>query len=159
VHYACHKGNIEIFEYLLKNGGNIHLPSKNGVTCLHLAAAQNQLDMTRYLVESKGFAPNVSTTSSQSQPIHVAARSGNLEIVKYLVEEKKVDVTVKDKNFEDALTLSIKRKHAKLAIYLIELEVFDLTDCNERTGFNYFCYAVAKGCKSVATVIFTSLQI
>ena len=51
VHYAAHKGNFEILQYLLDRGGNINCKSKKGVTCLHLACSSGMIDMVRYLIE------------------------------------------------------------------------------------------------------------
>ena len=51
VHYACHKGNFEILQYLLEQGGDLKTTSKKGVTCLHLACGSGMLDMVRYLIE------------------------------------------------------------------------------------------------------------
>ena len=51
VHYACHKGNLEILQLLIDNGGTLNAVSKKGVTCLHLACGSGKLEMARFLIE------------------------------------------------------------------------------------------------------------
>jgi hypothetical protein len=51
------------------------------------------------------------------------------------------------------LTIALKNRILKIAKYLVLLEVFDLTKVNKRTGLSYFCYAVAKGCTALASVM------
>ena len=49
--YACHKGNREILQYLIDNGGDISAKSKKGVTALHLSCGAGMLEMTEYLIQ------------------------------------------------------------------------------------------------------------
>ena len=60
-----------------------------------------------------------------------------------------------DNNEEDCLTLSIKEKHTELSNYLVNLKKFDLSHVKERSGFNYFSYAIVKGQFESATVMLT----
>jgi len=91
LHYACHKGNKLMFQYLIKKGADVTLKSAKGVSCLHLACAGGHLEIVSILIENNDFNPHMLTVASQSEPVHVAARGGHLSVVKYLVEQHKVN--------------------------------------------------------------------
>ena len=110
VHYACHRGNLEILQLLLDSGGNLNVVSKKGVTCLHLACGSGKLEMARFLIEVQQFSPEVVTIISGSKPIHMAAKSGDIEIMKYLISKRNCNPVDIDNNQEDCLTLAIKEK-------------------------------------------------
>ena len=84
--YACHKGNIEVLNYLMGKGGDIMLVSKKGVTALHLACGAGQLEMVEYLIDVHRLSPEIKTSSSGSLPMHVAAKGGHINVIQYLKE-------------------------------------------------------------------------
>ena len=90
--------------------------------------------------------------------MHVAARGGHLNVVTYLTDQQGVDPAESDKNHEDCLTLAIKEKFHELSVYLIGTKRFDLRKKNERSGFDYFSYAVVKGQLHVAHIILEELE-
>jgi hypothetical protein len=47
-------------------------------------------------------------------------------VLKYLIADCGVDVQVKDKNEDDALILAIRHKREATAIFLVNLNKFDL---------------------------------
>ena len=119
--------------------------SKKGVTCLHLACGSGKLEMARFLIEVQQFSPEVVTIVSGSKPIHMAAKSGDIEIMKYLINKRNCNPQDVDNNQEDCLTLAIKEKQTEMSNYLVGLKRFNLGQVKERSGFNYFSYAIVKG--------------
>ena len=81
-----------------------------------------------------------------------------MSVVDYLIKELKCDPTTVDFNEEDCLTLSIKEKQTEVSNYLVNLGKFNLKHVKERSGFNYFAYAVVKGQFETATVMYDFLQ-
>ena len=158
MHYACFKGNLKMLELLLSVHGNLRAVSAHGINCLHLACQKNQVDMARLLIKAHKFSPSQATSGVNKTPIHVAAQHGATQVVKYLTEECDVDVLARDKNDDDALTLALRHKREAAAILLVNLKRFDLTQQHKRSGFNYFGYAVAKGCFDVASVMLKQLK-
>ena len=110
--------------------------------------------MVKYLIQVQQLSPDIATTSSGSRPIHVASKGGHVSVVDYLIKERKCDPTIVDFNEEDCLTLSIKEKQTELSNYLVNLGKFNLKNVKERSGFNYFAYAVVKGQFETATVMY-----
>lgn len=63
-----------------------------------------------------------------------------------------------DGHGDNALILAIKAKKAVTASYLVSLDKIDLLGKHQRTGLNYFGYAVDKGCFVVAYLIVEKLK-
>ena len=154
MHYACHRGNLSILKFLLSFDGNIETKSKNGVTCLHLAAVSGNLQMIQFLINEKNFDPQIKSTVSESQPIHLATNAGHIKIVEYFMSEHGCDPLVEDKNKDNCLTLAIKNKKRDMALWLLKTNRFPLDEIIEGRGFNYFSYALVKGQQVVAHEIF-----
>jgi ankyrin repeat protein len=83
---ACYFGHEEIARYLLLKGAEVNLPSQNsfGVYPLHSAAAANNLDITKIVLEA-GADVNVRQQSGFT-PLHAAAQHGNIEMLILLLE-------------------------------------------------------------------------
>lgn len=69
-----------------------------------------------------------------------------------------MQITAQDKTKEDALTMAIQSRHEETAIYLVEQKAFDLSATSQRTGFNYFAYALLKGCLRVCRAMLVQLK-
>ena len=130
---------------LVSHGGDLSATSRNGVTCLHLACGSGDLGVVKYLVEEQGTDARVKSRASGSAPIHVAASAGHRDVVEYLVKACGVSPLEVDRNDENCLTLAIKNRKRELAVWLVNLDVFTLTEIIPRRGFNYFAYALVKG--------------
>ena len=74
----------------------------------------------------------------------MATNADNLEVLRYLVNQQCCDVSKKDRNGEDCLSLAIKNKRRTVANWLISTNLFKLDAVMDK-GFNYFAYAVVKG--------------
>jgi ankyrin repeat protein len=85
--------------------------------------------------------------------VHVAAKGGQLEVLKFLILEMGADPTLSDKNHEDCLSIAIKAKHFPISQFLIGLKKYDPDKLNQRSGFNYFSYALVKGQTKVAELL------
>lgn len=104
---ASASGNLEIFKYLVKHGGDIH--GKND-QCLIVAATTIRLDILKYLI-GKGVDDN-----SKSRAMIGATKNGRIESVKYLVENG-ADIHFHD---DEALFLSVYYNNLDITEYLVE---------------------------------------
>lgn len=114
--------------------------------------------MVEFLITQHRFHPEQLASGACSSPLMIAAQNGATDIVKYLVERHHVDVTVKDKNRDDAFIFAIKCKHFETAAYLLTTRKFNLAEKHKRTGLNYFGYAVSKGQFGLALLMLKQLK-
>ncbi len=50
--FAALKGNVEVMDILIQNGGNVNLVEKDGITPIETAIAEGQVDVVKLLVEN-----------------------------------------------------------------------------------------------------------
>ncbi|KAL3107173.1 hypothetical protein niasHT_011892 [Heterodera trifolii] len=81
---ACVSADEDEVEELLRNGSDINVADIDGVTALHQAVIDSNLNMVRFLVEHRA-AINAQDNEGWT-PLHVAVCCGSLSIVKYLCE-------------------------------------------------------------------------
>ena len=94
-----------------------------GNTCLHYAAAGNQLEVMKYLSTRPQLIGELNTVKNKygASPLHIAAANGSLDVLKYLIEKHHCDT--KDTDSRDRTVLHYGAKHIDIAKYLI-------TECN-----------------------------
>jgi len=82
IHSAALSGNLELIKWLIDNGSDIKLVTKQGKTLLHLACENNFIELM-YLLLEQGFDVNATTKESQT-PIYMTAEDNKFEAVKLL---------------------------------------------------------------------------
>jgi len=75
--------SFDIVKYFAEKGANINAVNKNGFTLLHVAAANGNLDVVKYLIEEKGTNIDAKDKNGNS-PLDLATQNGYLDTVKYL---------------------------------------------------------------------------
>lgn len=111
---ATHFGNENIVRYLLKQGADANLSSKNGyhVYPLFTAVDSNYEGIAKMLVEA-GAEVNV-TQASLMTPLHAAARNGNIEML-ILLLERGASVHVKNDYGQTPADLAYEKGHREIA--------------------------------------------
>jgi ankyrin repeat protein len=82
---AAMRGDLEAVRTLLKQGAEVNAAQGDGMTALHWAAEQGNVDMAKILVFA-GAEVDAETRLGAHTPLHVAAESGSGEVVKVLVD-------------------------------------------------------------------------
>jgi uncharacterized protein len=111
---AAFFGHKAVVELLLDRGAQAHHRSRNPqrVTPLHSAAASNQLEIARLLLEH-GAGPN-SLMAGSFTPLHTAAANGNIDMVRLMLDHQG-EPGMETEAGQTALDLAEERGHAEVA--------------------------------------------
>jgi len=82
LHVACHFGQINMVEFLLRHGAQVDAVTKMGYTPLHQAAQQGHGIIVKVLLEH-GASPNAITLAGQT-PLAIAQKLGYVSVVETL---------------------------------------------------------------------------
>ena len=114
LHLAAQLDSTAIIKELLEieeNGKpalNINqLTKRGGLSTLHLAVRQGNLDMVKFLVEN-GADVNIQTNASEKTAAMLSAEIGEKEIYKYLMSLEQTDKKLKDMKGKTALAYAKK---------------------------------------------------
>jgi ankyrin repeat protein len=94
---ACYFGQYEAARYLVFKGADVNqsINGNSGIRPIHLAAAQNHLDVVNMLLE-RNVKVNIQHDTGIT-PLHYAAKQGNLEMLIALLEDgADVNITMDD---------------------------------------------------------------
>jgi ankyrin repeat protein len=132
LHWAAHKGHLEVTRLLLQHCQDKNTENKAGETPLHYAALHGHLEVTRLLLQhcqDKNPEDKYGKT-----PLHYAAQEGHLEVTRLLLQhcqdknsEDKDDKTLKSKPRSEITRLKIisfikpREKMSKLSKRLLDL--------------------------------------
>ncbi|XP_065883611.1 poly [ADP-ribose] polymerase tankyrase-2-like [Dysidea avara] len=84
LHFAAGYNRVEIVEYLLQNGANVHAKDKGGLVPLHNACSYGHYEVTELLLK---HGANVNATDMwKFTPLHEAAAKGKYEMCKLLLK-------------------------------------------------------------------------
>ena len=136
IHLACREGFLGVLRVLLQpitkeeeqwNNYDVSLQNFNhtlgavnyeGLTCLHLAASYNRVDVIKLLLEN-GADINVKAEKSGRTILHEIAWSGNLDLVKFLFMcGRTLDINAK--SYDDSTAFDLARSRGNWSI-VIEL--------------------------------------
>ncbi|KAI1713769.1 ankyrin repeats (3 copies) domain-containing protein [Ditylenchus destructor] len=126
---ACVSGDEEEVEELLEKGANINVATIDGVTALHQAVIDDNLDIVRFLVEHKA---DINAQDNEGwTPLHAAVCCGSLPIARYLCE-KGSDLTLTNSDKELALDLAEDDDLRQFLEEQIRLKTVDVDKCRDR---------------------------
>ena len=85
LHFACKNGQISLIRNLLKDNVDINALNAKGLSPLHLAVIEGNIEVTKLLI-SEGANIEVTDSKWGSSPLLYACQNGRTKIVKLLVE-------------------------------------------------------------------------
>ncbi|CAJ0546703.1 Ff.00g013300.m01.CDS01 [Fusarium sp. VM40] len=104
LHLSVAYNNVQVAEYLIDNGANIHVTRDNGNTPLHVSACNGHEAVTRHLL--KNGANIEAKTDLGYTPLHLAAHKGHHAVAKVLLESG-ADIEAEDKWGRTSLVLAV----------------------------------------------------
>ena len=118
LHYASYRGNIQLFELLIKNGASVDMVTNLGKNVIHMAAEGNQPSMMIYLI-SKEHQSSQSIDENGSTPLHWACYSGAEESINFLLNLG-ANIDAQDKEKLTPLHLAVIGGRDKIILKLLQ---------------------------------------
>ena len=124
IHHAAKNGKYEEIKALTERGINIHLKTHEGKNCLHIAAANGQLNLCKTLVFRHEFDINMIHNGGWTA-LHFSVQNGSHELVKFFTD-RKADIHEKTKNGVTCLHIAAAHGHLNLCKTLKNKYEFNL---------------------------------
>ncbi|XP_055604400.1 uncharacterized protein LOC129752655 [Uranotaenia lowii] len=123
LHYAAQNNSVEVIQFLLEAGSNLHHQESSGATPLIRAIAQGHLEAYRTLLNAGADSGVVQTFRNRNfnheSVLHVVAERGHLAMMKILVEELGCELDVQDDQGNTPLHLAVKAGELATVKYLL----------------------------------------
>ena len=132
LHRSAQSGVYELVKLFADIRGDIHLKTKVGEDCLHIAAAYGHLNLCKTLIDKHDFDVDM-TDNEGFTALHRSVQSGDYELVK-LFADIRGDIHLKTKVGEDCLHIAAAYEHLNLCKKLIDKHNFDV-DMTDNEGF------------------------
>ena len=110
---ACLKNSKDSLEVLIKNGASLDVKSKDGVTPLIFAAANNGVEVMKYLLEVNPKLDLDASADSTYNALLFAALNGAKEAVEFLIS-KGADIEYETKSGKTALMLATSKNKKEI---------------------------------------------
>lgn len=106
--YAIGQNNIELVNYILRNGGNFKqqmIEESIGCFPMHSIETVQMFELLRSEIEKVGFSLRCRNGRTL---LHQAIRNNHFELSKYLILNKVIDLSIEDNSGETVLDYAIK---------------------------------------------------
>lgn len=107
LHRGSYNGHLNVVEYLIGVGANVHARTGDGWQPLHCACRWNKVDVAYLLLQNGGVSCNACTNGGQT-PLHLAACNDKAKMtLELLLLQDDIDVTLRNSKGETARGLAI----------------------------------------------------
>ena len=128
LHFSAQNGSYELIKLFIDKGADIHLKTKTGNNCLHIAACNKHLNLCKALLDIYNFDVHM-TNSEGWTALHFSAGIGNYELFQ-LFMDKGGDLDLKTKNEDSCLHIAAGNGHLNLCRTLLGMHKFDVDMTN-----------------------------
>ena len=142
LHDSILHGTCQLVNFFMKKVDDLHMKTKSGINCLHIAAQKGSLDLCKKLVNEHNFDVQVADRYGQT-PLHFSAESGSLELFDYFVT-KGADIYQKTKSGTNFLHFAAQYGHLELCKTLIDKYSFDF-HMTENNGWASLHFSAQSG--------------
>ena len=115
---AASRGNLLAVQESVRQGADINCRDSNFQTSLHLAAAQGDDEIVKWLVQEADAQTDLKDYFGR-KPLHIAVINGHLGVVQWLITKGNVDLNQLDGNKRTALYWSVKYRHVEVTQWLL----------------------------------------
>ena len=136
LHSSAQSGNYDLFKYIGGMISDVYLKDIRGLNCLHVAAMEGNLNLSKTLVTEYKFDVNIADNGGWTA-LHSSAQSGNYDLFKYIASMIS-DVYLKDIRGLNCLHVAAIEGHLNLCKTLVTKYKFDvnIADNGGRTALH-----------------------
>ena len=129
ISYATEKGDLNLFKYLLDHGANPKIVNSKGMNCLHIASANNSLEIVRYIIEHHIILMD-SPSKEGYNSLEIAIHKRSHSVAQYLINKCGIQLCIKN---------AISNNKYEIMKYLVEKMHVDINklDNDEKTPLHY----------------------
>ena len=137
LHASVRHGKYECFKFFADNVADIHVKSKHGINCLHIAALYGHLNLCGTLIKKHNFDVHM-TNAYGWTALHYSAENGSYELVNFFADMG-IDINLETENGMNCLHIAARKGHLDLCKTLVKKHKFDvhMTDNNGWTSLHF----------------------
>ena len=154
LHFSAQSGKYKNVKLFADKKTDIYLKTKEGVNCLHIAAAHGHLNLCKTLIEEHTFDVRICDEYGWTA-LHYSVENGNYEMIKFFID-KGSNIYLKVNDGTNCLHIAALHGHFNLSKMLLDNYNFDVHFANNegvtalhfaaKSGnFELFLYLLDKG--------------
>ena len=124
LHHSARNGSYDLVRFFTDLGTDIHLNTKSGKNCLHIAALNGHLPLCKALVERHKFDVHMADNDGWTA-LHHSARNGSYDLVRFFTDLG-TDIHLNTKSGKNCLHIAALNGHMPLCKALVETHKFDV---------------------------------
>ena len=154
LHFSAQSGKYKNVKLFADKKTDIYLKTKEGVNCLHIAAAHGHLNLCKTLIEEHTFDVHICDEYGWTA-LHYSVKNGNYEMIKFFIDMGS-DIYLKVNDGSNCLHIAALHGHFNLSKMLLDNYNFDIHFANnegvtalhfaaKNSNFELFLYLLDKG--------------
>ena len=154
LHFSAQSGKYKNVKLFADKKTDIYLKTKEGVNCLHIAAAHGHLNLCKTLIEEHTFDVHICDEYGWTA-LHYSVKNGNYEMIKFFIDMGS-DIYLKVNDGSNCLHIAALHGHFNLSKMLLDNYNFDVHFANnegvtalhfaaKNGNFELFLYLLDKG--------------
>ena len=154
LHFSAQSGKYKNVKLFADKKTDIYLKTKEGVNCLHIAAAHGHLNLCKTLIEEHTFDVHICDEYGW-RALHYSVKNGNYEMIKFFIDMGS-DIYLKVNDGSNCLHIAALHGHFNLSKMLLDNYNFDIHFANnegvtalhfaaKNGNFELFLYLLDKG--------------
>ena len=128
LHRSAVNGSYDLVKFFADNGTEIYLKTREGINCLHIAAAHGHLNLCKALMKIHNFKGDIPHNYGWTA-LHLSAQNGNYDLVKCFADNG-TDIFLKMELGNNCLHIAARNGHLKLCEKLVAEYKFDMNMVN-----------------------------
>ena len=138
LHFSAINGGSKLVNFFMNKIADLHIKTRSGGNCLHIAAITGNLNLCKKLVDKHNIDVHVADNNGFTA-LHYSAEVGNYQLVKFFVD-KGTDIQIKTDNGMNCLHIAASKGYSDLCKRLINNFDVYMTDNDGWTALHHSAF-------------------